>query len=70
MTPELSRRLGSALGGHVVTPDERGTVVEAAKNVDAWAELPETVRLLVEEIEIRPGPGPATSEGMTIGIHR
>jgi transposase len=57
MTPELSRRLGKALGQHVVTPDERSMVTSAAEQVDTWEQLPALVRALVEEIEARPGPG-------------
>lgn len=56
MSPELSRRLGSALGGHVVTLAERNQVVGAAerRGVTDWADLPPDVQALVQEIEERP----------------
>lgn len=56
MSPELSRRLGNALGGHVVTVDERNRVVAAAERptVERWNDLPRDVQRLVVEIENRP----------------
>jgi hypothetical protein len=56
MTPDLSHRLGRALGQHVVTPAERATVVGAAQDAEVWTDLPPAVQALVEGIEGRPGP--------------
>ena len=58
MTPDLSHRLGHALGAHVVTPAERSTVVGVAERSEVWEDLPPDVQALVVEIEARPGPGP------------
>jgi hypothetical protein len=54
MGPELSRRLGRALGTREVTPAERATVAKAAEAADTWEDLPEPVRKLVTAIEERP----------------
>ena len=54
MNAELSRRLGSALGTHVVTPEERTMVARPAGQAMTWDDLPDPVRRLVEEIERRP----------------
>lgn len=57
MTPDLSRRLGSALGRHIVTPAERKAILRAATRADRWDDLPADIRQLVEQIEQRPGQG-------------
>jgi hypothetical protein len=55
ISPELSRRLGHALGTHRVTFDERAKVIAAAESGAAsFADLPADVRALVEDIEKRP----------------
>lgn len=59
MTPDLSRRLGRALGQHEVTPAERQAVTEAAAVVDTFDQLPQPVRDLIAEIEARPGGLPS-----------
>ena len=51
---DLSRRIGDALGAHVVTTDERSTVVAAMDQAQTWADLPPEVRALVQDIEQRP----------------
>lgn len=53
---ELSRRLGRALGGHDVLPDERTALIDALEkgNVQTWEELPAEMQALVREIESRP----------------
>lgn len=53
VSPDLSRRLGAALGRHVVTPAERSQVIAAAVTVEEWDQLPPPVQLLVVEIEGR-----------------
>lgn len=59
MTPELSRRLGRAVGQHVRTPAEYATILRAIEATEAggvrvWGDLPADVRELVEQIESRP----------------
>ena len=56
VTPQLSRRLGKAVGTHSVTPDERTSIIEAfeADGVTNFDDLPQDVRDLVEAIEDRP----------------
>jgi hypothetical protein len=54
MGPDLSRRLGRALGTHVVSLLERDTVTSV--DADGWDDLPADVQTLVTEIEARPGP--------------
>lgn len=56
MTPELSQRLGQALGRHPVVPQERAAVTAAALKAETWEDLPTKIRALVEDIESRP-PG-------------
>ena len=56
MTPELSRRLGEAVGTKYVTLDERHLIQDAAASAEAWDDLPSDVRALVEAIEARPDP--------------
>ena len=53
--PELSRRLGSALGQHTVSLAERQTIIDAAIRADAFKDLPAAVQALVKDIESRPG---------------
>lgn len=60
MTPELSRRLGQALGTHSVSPQERTAVVLGASGAETWPDLPEEVRALVTSIEQRPA-SPSTA---------
>ncbi len=55
MTPDLSHRLGDALGQHTVTVDERETVSTATLTAETWDDLPGQVQALVVEIEDRPG---------------
>jgi hypothetical protein len=54
MTPELSRRVGRALGTRSVTPQERSQVATAVDAAGSWADLPPGIRALVEDIELRP----------------
>lgn len=55
MTPELSRRLGLALGTHRVSPDERERVIaDIGHDARTWDDLSPTIRDLVEQIEDRP----------------
>lgn len=55
MNPDLSRRLGSALGTHVVTLDERDAIVAASEDptVRDWPDLSVDVQRLVTDIEER-----------------
>lgn len=52
--PDLSHRIGDALGTHMVSVDERRTITAAMDKAQAWAELPADVQALVEQIEKRP----------------
>jgi hypothetical protein len=61
MTPELSRRLGTALGKKHVTTEERSAVVDAADSAETWDDLPPAVRQLVTEIEARPNLYPTAT---------
>ena len=54
MSPDLSRRLGAAVGTRVVSPDERSAIIAALPGVEEWPDLPAEIRQLVEEIESRP----------------
>lgn len=54
MKPELSRRLGLAIGSHLTEVEERNQIVGAAVAVDEFEQLPDDVQALVEEIEGRP----------------
>lgn len=54
MSPELSRRLGDALGGRYAALDEQEIVRDAARRAEVWADLPRDVQILVEIIEDRP----------------
>lgn len=64
MSPDLSRRLGRALGTHVVLPAERAVVTDAlTPSVQDWPDLPAAARELVERIEARPGPLSRESSG-------
>lgn len=56
--PDLSLRLGRALGRHDVEPSERAAVVDAAAVAEFWEDLPPDIQALVEEIEQRPGGVP------------
>ena len=56
MTPELSRRLGEALGTRYVLLDEQKAVRDAAATAESWEDLPRDIQALVEEIEARPDP--------------
>lgn len=53
--PELSHRLGLALGTRTVSLDERNAVVTAAAVAQTWADLPPEVQAIVGDIEGRPG---------------
>lgn len=53
MSPELSRRLGRALGLRPHSPAERAAVVAAAEKIQDWEQLPPKIRDLVTEIEQR-----------------
>lgn len=53
--PELSRRLGVALGTRTVSVRERQIVFDAAGRDETWDDLPDSVKRLVEDIEARPG---------------
>jgi len=55
MTPELSRRLGEAVGTRIVSPQEQKIIRDAAALAQSWADLPADVQQLVVEIESRPG---------------
>jgi hypothetical protein len=52
--PELSRRLGRALGSRPVDPTLRAQINEAAEKVETWEQLPPRVRQVVEELERQP----------------
>lgn len=66
MTPDLSRRLGIAIGMRINTPAERAKVVTAARRAETWEDLPQDVRDLVVEIETRfPEFEPTTASGRT-----
>jgi hypothetical protein len=54
LTPELSRRIGSAVGTHSVTPAEQSTIVRGAADAETWEDLPAQVRQLVADVESRP----------------
>lgn len=54
MSPELSRRLGAAVGTRDVSVVERRLIVEAAEHAADWTDLPAGVQRLVESIEARP----------------
>lgn len=57
MTPELSRRLGRAVGRHLATIGERARIANATlvwPQVEVWADLPADIQALVEQIETRP----------------
>jgi hypothetical protein len=56
MNPDLSRRLGRALGDHPVSMAERRAVIEAAERVETWDDLPDNIKGLVREIEARMFP--------------
>ena len=56
MNPELSRRIGRALGEHPVSPAERRALIEAAERAETWDSLPDTIKELVKEIEARSFP--------------
>jgi hypothetical protein len=51
MGPELSRRLGRALGARPVSPTDRLAVIDAAERVDRFEELPEHIARLVKRLE-------------------
>ena len=54
MTPDLSRRLGRALGGpRPPGMRERLAVNTAAARVDTWEQLPADIKALVARIERR-----------------
>ena len=55
MSPELSRRLGEALGAHFATLDEQAGGRDALRGVETWDDLPADVRALILDIESRPG---------------
>jgi hypothetical protein len=52
--PDLSRRLGRAVGTKQVTADERRRIADAADHAEIWDDLPADVRALVIDIEGRP----------------
>lgn len=56
IAPALSRRLGAAMGSHVLTVDERSQLIEAveAPGVTTFDDLPRPVQALVVQIEDRP----------------
>jgi hypothetical protein len=56
VSPELSRRLGEALGTKYTTPAEQGTIRAAADDAETWDDLSADVQSLVEAIEARPDP--------------
>jgi hypothetical protein len=56
MSPELSRRLGAALGTKFVAPADQSRIREAARDANEWDDLPPDVRGKIEEIESRPDP--------------
>lgn len=55
MTPELSRRLGQAVGTKPATPAERLAIQDASRTAETWRDLPANIRSLVVDIEARPG---------------
>jgi hypothetical protein len=59
---DLCRRLGQALGTHIVSPADRTAVAAAAMTADTWDDLPAEVQQLVADVESRPlSPSAATS---------
>lgn len=54
MSPELSRRVGRALGEHWVSFDERDIVVRAVDTAHEWSDLSADVQRLITKIESRP----------------
>lgn len=56
MTPELSRRLGEAVGTKYVSLPDQEIIRDGIGNAETWADLPVNVRQLVEDIEARPDP--------------
>lgn len=54
MGPELSRRLGRALGTKTVPLDEQATVRDATRTAEVWEDLSPEVQALVEQIESQP----------------
>lgn len=54
MSPELSRRLGRALGGGPPVPlRERLIIIAAAERVDTWEQLPADIQARVIRLEQR-----------------
>lgn len=53
MDVELSRRLGRAFQ-HVHTIEEQDSIVDEAREVETWMELPDDIQDLVVEMEGRP----------------
>lgn len=58
MTPELSRRVGAAMGTKYVTLDEQQFIRDALRTAEVWGDLPSDVQRLVLNIEARPDPWP------------
>ncbi len=66
MTPDLSRRIGAALGWHAVAPADRAMVISAVEaGADTFAELPEDVQRIIEALEATP-PFVTASSGPTL----
>lgn len=60
MTPELSQRLGQALGRHPVLPGERTLIIAASVDAETWDDLSAEIRALIQDIEAR-SPGTPTT---------
>jgi len=56
-TPELSRRLGEAVGTHAVDPDEQKLIFDAYNQAEDFDDLPSEIQQLVQDIEASP-PSP------------
>lgn len=59
MSPELSRRLGAALGTKYVAVADRRLIEDAAAQAEVWQDLSEPIRALVQDIESRGDPWPS-----------
>lgn len=56
ISPQLSRRLGDALGTKYATFEEQDAVRAAAENAVTWDDLPNAIQALILDIEQRPDP--------------
>ncbi len=57
MTPEkmaLYDRVSEVLGGYDVHPADRQTIIDGTGPAESWADVPDDVKKLIEEIEASP----------------